>query len=140
MKKKTKKNISKVFTIIGLIGLCYIVFVDHRPKEYIEITGSFEKFYTKVGRGRYGRRTDKINIKEHPKWFILTKNGSGYVGTEKYFKSKRPGLTVTLIVDTESLRDTIHSYRVYRISVNDSIIFNNVPEDAVINKTVDLRF
>ncbi len=138
MKKKTKKNISKAFTIFGLIGLYYIIFVDHRPKEYDKILGSFSKFEYKAKRGRYSHRVAKIKLEEHPSWYHLEKNGKSYGQIAKYFKNVPSQTPVTLLIDNEVISDKEHSHIVYQIVVNDSVIFDRMREDASILNTIKL--
>lgn len=138
MKKKTKENISKVFTILGVIGLCYLIFVDRRPKKYVEIVGLFDKYDVKEKSGRYGTRHDNILINEHPTWFNLERNGRSYHKIEKYFSTTSKSTRITLVIDENEKNDTIHSRLVYRILVNDSVIFNRMQEDAVVTETISL--
>lgn len=121
-----------------MIGLCYLIFVDHRPKEYDKVIGSFSKYEHKAKRGRYSHRVSKIKMEQLPSWFHLEANGQSYGRVAKYFETVPYQTPVTLLVEKGAFSDQSTTYTVFKIIVNDSAIFNRVQEDAIISKTISL--
>ncbi len=70
--------------------------------------------------------------------FHLAKNGTNYARVRTYLSKLEKGVSVTLFVDKEFLTDSIHSFGVYKIIVNDSVIFDRVQEEAIISETISL--
>ena len=126
MKKKTKQNISKVLTIIGLTALCYLVFIDHRPTEYYEVSGSFKKYEIVPSLTRKRRFRHHIYIYEHPRFFSLEKNGKNYKRLERFFKNLPRNTPISLFIDSKSKDDSLYSAVVYKIIVNDSTVFDRM--------------
>ena len=125
------------YVLIGLV-LCWVIFIDHRPKEYVEIIGSFE-MYEVIESGRLGRlRHDRIYIREHPKFFTLERNGKSYSQIEKFFETLSIQTPVSLTIEEGVLSDKEHSHMVYKIIVNDSVIFDRTQENTLISKTINL--
>ena len=138
LKKQDKRNITKVVTILGLIALCYIIFIDYRPQTYVELKGSFYKYEMVSSLTRKRRFHHHIYINEYPKLFSLEKNGKGYNRLNQYFKKVLPGTSVSLYIDENAINDTTHSRVVYKILVNDSTVFDRMQEDATVSKSISL--
>lgn len=117
--------------------MCYVIFVDHRPKKYDKVIGSFSHNEYKARR-KHSSRVAKIQIFQHPQWFHLEANSKSYGRIMRFFETTPKRAPITLLLEKGAIRDLEHSNIVYKIIVNNSVIFDRVREDAIINETISL--